>query len=100
MGWDFEGSPAAATKEHRPEGAHRRVLAESASAPLPKRQRVVGSTDRNTDRAALLPSFSESMTGVEFAENLAPSSHSNAPSEDEILIQVSGAFEYRLSVYS
>jgi hypothetical protein len=95
MGWVFEGSPAAATKEHRPEGAHHRVLADPASAPLPKRQRVAGYTDHYTDTAASLPSFSESMAGVELAETLVPSSQSNAPSEDEVLIQVSGGFEYR-----
>jgi hypothetical protein len=90
MGSLFEGSFAATNGEYRLEGAHHRVLAESASAPLPKRQRVFRSTDHNADTAASLQFSSESMAGVEFAQTLV-----TAPSEDEVLIQVSGAFEYR-----
>jgi hypothetical protein len=96
MGLVTEGSFAAAIGDHRLKGERHHVIAESTSAPLPKRQRLAGSTDHNTDMAASIPFSSESMVGVDFAQTLVPSSQSNAPSEDEVLIQVSSAFEYML----
>jgi hypothetical protein len=98
MGLITEGSFAAATGERRLKGERYHALAESTSAPLPKRQRVSGSTDHNTDSEVSQSSTSESMEGVEFAQTLFPSSQSNAQTEDEILTQVSdvGAFEYIL----
>jgi hypothetical protein len=95
MGFITEGSFAAATGEQRLKGERHHALAESTSAPLPKRQRVAESTDHNTDTEVSQSSSSESMEGV---ETQFPSSQSNVPSEDEILMQVSdvGAFEYIL----
>jgi hypothetical protein len=86
MGLITGGSFAAATGERRLKGDRYHALAESTSAPLPKRQRVAGSTDHNTDTEVSQSSSSESMSsesmvGVEFAQTL--------PNEDEILTQVS-----------
>jgi hypothetical protein len=89
MGLITEGSFAAATGERRLKGERSDALAESTSAPLPKRQRVAGSSDQNTDSEVSQSSSSESMVGVEFVQTLFPSSQSNATSEDEILTQVS-----------
>jgi hypothetical protein len=83
------GRFAAETGERGLKSERHNALAESTFAPLPKRQRVAGSSDHNTDTAASQPSSSESMMGIEFAQTLPPSLQSNAPSEDEILIQVS-----------
>jgi hypothetical protein len=91
MGFITEGGFAAATGERRLKGERHHALAESTSAPLPKRQRVAGCTDHNTDTEVSQSSSSESMEGV---ETLFPSSQSNVPSEDEILMQVSD--EYNL----
>jgi hypothetical protein len=99
MGLITEGSFAAEAGERRLKGERHHALAESTYAPLPKRQRIAGSTDYadyNTDTTVSQSSSSESMMDVEFAQTVVPSLQSNAPSEDEILIQVSGAFEYIL----
>jgi hypothetical protein len=90
------GLMTAATGERRLKGERHHTLAESTYAPLPKRQRIAGSTDHDTETALSQSSSSESMVGVEFAQTLLPSSQSTSPSEDEILIQVSDAFEYIL----
>jgi hypothetical protein len=89
MGLITGGSFVAATGERSLKGERHHALAESTYAPLPKRQRVAGSMDHNTDSTDSQPSSSESMLGVEFAQALFPSSQWNASSEDEILIQVS-----------